>query len=155
MMDILHALLIVVEALCSILLIVVILIQRTRGQGMGIMLGAGAVESVFGAQMGNFLTKTTVILGIIFLVNTTLLAMLGAGGGSQSVADKVPAQSAPVTGSGVPPAEGPAAGPSGRAPITVPAGDAAPVGAPEAAAPAEAPAAPAADAATPAPAPAQ
>ncbi len=40
--------------------------------------GAGMGETLFGSHIGNVLTKTTIILGIVFLVNTTILAMLGS-----------------------------------------------------------------------------
>jgi protein translocase SecG subunit len=43
---------------------------------MGMAFGAGVGESLFGAQVGNVLTRITIILGIVFLVNTTLLGLL-------------------------------------------------------------------------------
>ena len=87
--------LIAVEIICSLILIGIILIQRTRG-GMGMAIGGGMGESLFGAQVGNVLTKTTVIFGIIFLVNTTILAFIGTkvGGGILDDLDSTPA---PVT----------------------------------------------------------
>lgn len=88
-MTILTYLLIVVEAIVSFMLIGIILIQKTKSQGMGLAFGSGMGESLFGAQMGNVLTKTTVVLAIIFLVNTTLLAMIGAGRRAASVTDSV------------------------------------------------------------------
>ena len=44
--------------------------------GLGVSFGGGMGEALFGAQMGNVLTKTTVILGIIFLLNTLVLSRL-------------------------------------------------------------------------------
>lgn len=85
-----------VEALCCLLLLVVILIQKTRSQGMGLAFGANMGEMLFGSQVGNVLTKTTVILAIIFLVNTTLLAFLGAERGVGSVTDRMPGGGAPI-----------------------------------------------------------
>ena len=75
-MDILIRLLMALEAVVCLMLIGVILIQRSKGRGMGISFGGGAAEAVFGAQMGNVLTRTTVILAAIFLINTTILAIL-------------------------------------------------------------------------------
>lgn len=74
-MIILYNLLVAVEVIISLLLIGIVLIQRTKGQGAGLSFGNGA-EAIFGAQMGNVLTRTTVILGILFLINTTILAMI-------------------------------------------------------------------------------
>ena len=77
-MDALRIVLTIIEVLCSAMLLGVILIQKTKSQGVGLAFGAGMGESLFGAQMGNVLTKTTVYLAVIFLVNTTILAVLGA-----------------------------------------------------------------------------
>lgn len=89
-------LLIFVEILTCILLIGVILLQRSRGGGAGMAFGAGMGESLFGAQAGTVLSKTTVVLGIIFLVNTTILAMIGSVRREASVADRVrPAPAVP------------------------------------------------------------
>ena len=101
LVTVLKYVLITVEAVCSLLLIGIILIQRTKSQGMGMAFGAAMGESLFGSQVGNVLTKTTVTLAIIFLVNTTLLAVLGTQRGEQSATDgvsgsPVPAQTAPV-----------------------------------------------------------
>ena len=75
-MNILIHFLLAVEAVVCLMLIGIILIQKSKGQGLGLSFGSGAAESVFGGQMGNVLTRTTVILAIAFLVNTTLLAIL-------------------------------------------------------------------------------
>ena len=84
--------LITVEVICSIMLLGVILIQRSKSQGMGLAFGGAMGESIFGAQMGNVLTRATVVLAVIFLVTTTLLAMLGARDtGASSVVDGAPA----------------------------------------------------------------
>jgi preprotein translocase subunit SecG len=89
LITVLTYLLVFVETAVSILLIGLILIQRTKSQGMGLAFGSVMGESLFGAQVGNVLTKTTVVLAIVFLVNTTLLAMIGAGQRSESVTDLV------------------------------------------------------------------
>ena len=68
-MNVLIILLTVVEVLVSLLLIAVILLQRGKGEGAGVSFG-GAAEAVFGAQMGNVLTKSTIVLAFVFLVNT-------------------------------------------------------------------------------------
>ena len=98
MTSVLTYILILVEAIVCFLLISIILVQRTKSQGVGMAFGAGMGETLFGSHIGNVLTKTTIILGIVFLVNTTILAMLGSRSnkGISSVTDSVPVAVAPV-----------------------------------------------------------
>ena len=77
-MTILRTILFIVEALCSVLLIGIILIQKGKGGGLGLAFGGGAGEALFGSRAGNVLTKGTVILAVIFMVNTVALAILFA-----------------------------------------------------------------------------
>ena len=74
----LKTLFIIVEALCCLLLIGLILLQRSKSEGLGLAFGAGAGEALFGARAGNVLSRATVILGIIFLANSLLLGVLFA-----------------------------------------------------------------------------
>ena len=153
-MNILIHLLMAVEAIVCLMLIGIILIQKSKGQGLGVSFGGGAAESVFGGQMGNVLTRTTVILAVAFLANTTLLAVLKPRGQSADVADRFQAEA--------PAAEAPAAAPTDvdldaaldpttAEPVDLDAALAPAVEAPAAPA-AEAPAAPAAETAPAAPA---
>ncbi|MDK2858743.1 MAG: preprotein translocase subunit SecG, partial [Verrucomicrobiota bacterium] len=51
----------------------------------------------FGARTGNVLTKATVGIGIVFLVNTLILGMLFAGSsGASLMDDAVTTQPAPI-----------------------------------------------------------
>jgi preprotein translocase subunit SecG len=78
------------EVIVCAMLLGIILIQRSKGQGMGAAFGGTMGESLFGTQMGNVLTKATVVLAVIFLVNTTVLARLNAGRWkSASLADEI------------------------------------------------------------------
>jgi preprotein translocase subunit SecG len=77
-MTILRALLFAVEAITSILLIGIILMQKAKGGGLGVAFGAGMSENLFGSRTGNVLTKGTVILAIVFMINTVALAILFA-----------------------------------------------------------------------------
>ncbi|MBP7276065.1 MAG: preprotein translocase subunit SecG [Kiritimatiellae bacterium] len=83
-MQVVRVLLIVLEALVSLLLIGVILLQRARNEGLGLAFGSGMGESIFGSRAGNVLTKITVWLGAIFVVNTVVLAMLYSGVNGES-----------------------------------------------------------------------
>ncbi len=88
--------LMILEVLVSIMLIGVILLQRTKSQGAGgLAFGGGMGEQIFGTQAGNVLTRTTIVLGIIFLVNTATLSVIYAGRhGQRSVVDSVPTSAA-------------------------------------------------------------
>lgn len=74
----LKTLFIIVEVLCCLLLIGLILLQKSKSEGLGLAFGAGAGESLFGARAGNVLSRATVILGIVFLANSLVLGMLFA-----------------------------------------------------------------------------
>jgi preprotein translocase subunit SecG len=156
-MDILIRFLMFFEAIVCFLLIGIVLLQRSKGQGAGLSFGGGA-EAVFGAQMGNVLTRATVVLAVLFLANTTLLAVLPRRARSASLAERISRSAAPATG--LPAPAGPVDVEQATAVLdtmateeTAPA-DAAPAAATEApAAATEAPAAaPVAPAAVPAPA---
>ena len=82
------AILILIEIVCSILLIVIILLQRSKSEGLGLAFGSQMGESLFGARAGNVLVKATIWLGIIFLVNTTVLAKIYSQDSSQSLISK-------------------------------------------------------------------
>lgn len=75
-MAVLKLFLIIVEVVVSLLLITVILLQKSKGEGLGMAFGAEMGESLFGARAGNVLTKATIYLGIIFMVNTVILAKI-------------------------------------------------------------------------------
>ena len=79
------AVLIMIEIISSLLLIVIILLQRSKNEGLGLAFGSQMGESLFGAQAGNVLVKATVWLGIIFMVNTTVLARIHSRGESRSL----------------------------------------------------------------------
>ena len=88
LVNILIRVLMALEVVVCLMLIGIILIQKSKGQGLGLSFGGGAAESVFGGQMGNVLTRTTVILAIVFLVNTTILAILKPQGASADVTER-------------------------------------------------------------------
>jgi len=77
-MTILMGILFSVEAICSVLLITIILMQKAKGGGLGVAFGAGMSENLFGSRTGNVLTKGTVIIAIVFMINTVVLAILFA-----------------------------------------------------------------------------
>lgn len=109
-MAVIRTLLIILEAACSLSLIGLILLQKSKNEGLGLAFGSGGGDSLFGARAGNVLTKATVVIGCIFLVNTLVLGMLFAGSASESLMDKA-SVAQPV------PLEQPAAVPQPAAPV--------------------------------------
>jgi len=84
-------LLIFVEVVTALLLIGIILLQKTKDEGLGLAFGAGVGESLFGSRAGNVLTKITIGLAVVFLSVTLMIGYLSAGrvrGGS--VTDQLP-----------------------------------------------------------------
>lgn len=141
-MGILRALLIVIEVFSSVLLIGVILLQKAKDEGLGLAFGAAMGETLFGSRAGNVLSKITIGLAIVFLVNTLLIGvtMSGTSGGVRSVTDNLPAAPAapmqPATpaaptagGEATAPAAAPQSAPL-EAPVSVPAPVAVPAPAP-------------------------
>lgn len=62
-----YEILMIIYLVVALALIGFILIQQGKGAGMGSSFGGGASGTVFGASgSGNFLTKTTTILAVIF-----------------------------------------------------------------------------------------
>jgi preprotein translocase subunit SecG len=54
----------------------VIMMQRSKQEGLGAAFGGGITESVFGAQTSNVLVKATVYAAIIFFTLSVVLARL-------------------------------------------------------------------------------
>jgi len=74
-MNILIIFLATFDVVVAALLIGLILIQQSKGAGLGTSFG-GAAESVFGGQAVNHLSKATVVLTSTFFIVTLLLAIL-------------------------------------------------------------------------------
>ncbi len=68
------AFLVVIHVIVCFVLILVILLQAGRGQGLsGPAFGSGNVQSLFGTRAGDFLTKATSVSAICFLFTCILL----------------------------------------------------------------------------------
>lgn len=74
-------LLFVIEAIVALLMVAVVMLQPPKDQsgGMGSAFGGGFGEEVFGGRTGNVLSRTTVVLGAILVVNSLLIAMAVRG----------------------------------------------------------------------------
>lgn len=147
-MNVLIGLLFALEILVALLLGGVVMLQKPKDGGLNTAIGGG-FEASLGAQAGSVLTKTTIILGVIFLLNTLVLSRLTAHRGASIMEDvrTTPAHALPPATPAVPspapatqapavPAVTPKAAPATPAAAPKAAAPAAPVAAPKAAVPA-------------------
>ncbi len=77
-MSILINILLVVFALVALLMILLILMQRPKSEGLGAAFGGGVTDNIFGAQTTNVLTKITGWMAGLFFTLTFILSMLYA-----------------------------------------------------------------------------
>jgi preprotein translocase subunit SecG len=77
-MSILINFLLVLEALVAVLMMLVILMQRPKSEGLGAAFGGGVTENIFGAQTTNVLTTITTWLASIFFIIVLALSVLYA-----------------------------------------------------------------------------
>ena len=88
-------LLLTLHVLVSIALIAIVLLQGGKGAEMGVSLGGGSSQTVFGATGGqSFMSKLTAGAAIIFMLTSLTLAYFYGQPGSSSV---MPATVAPQT----------------------------------------------------------
>src|SRR5437879_12457942 len=132
----------------ALLMVLVILMQRPKSEGLGAAFGGAVTENIFGAQTTNVLVKFTAWLAGFFFVLTFVLSILyarKASGAStlrrallnqQTAAQPSAAPTAPQPSPASSPAPGSGAG-------VLPAGGAPPVSSPQASAPAAPAASPA------------
>ena len=138
--------LLVLHVVVCLLLVLVVLMQLPRSEGLGAAFGSAVTENIFGAQTTHVLAKFTVWLGVSFFAITLLLAIaysrrdVGRSGIQRELLNS------PVPAASPSPASTPA--PTSNSEATTPA-TSTPASSPPAAA---TPATPAPAAATPAPA---
>lgn len=81
--------LLIIQILVAIALVAVVLMQRSEGGALG-MGGGGPGGMMSGRSAANLLTRTTMILGVVFMANSVALAALSTMDRSgQSVIDRV------------------------------------------------------------------
>jgi preprotein translocase subunit SecG len=108
----------------ALLMMLVILMQRPKSEGLGAAFGGGVTENIFGAQTTNVLTKITGWLAAIFFLLTFGLSILYAHkGNSKSELTERVRQTAPLPAATISPTPSPGSsstpGPSGT--VTSPA----------------------------------
>src|SRR5437763_16386165 len=62
----------------ALLMILVILMQRPKSEGLGAAFGGGVTENIFGAQTTNVLTKITGWLAAMFFLLTFAISILSS-----------------------------------------------------------------------------
>lgn len=74
-----YEILIIVFLIVAIAIVGLVLIQKGKGADMGASFGSGASATLFGSGgTGNFLTRTTTILGVIFFIISIALSNIGS-----------------------------------------------------------------------------
>lgn len=136
--------LLTIHVVICLLLVLVVLMQLPRSEGLGAAFGSAVTENIFGAQTTHVLARFTVWLGIAFFVVTLALAMAYAKRNSAKGSDiqkqlmqSKPAATAPATLPAATPAvtepvATPAATPAVEVPAASPAAMEAPVATPAA-----------------------
>ena len=95
-MSILLPVLITLHILVCVLMVVVVLMQRPRSEGLGAAFGGGLADNVFGSQTTNVLARFTTWLAIAFFVITLLLSIATAKSTSNTTPIQKQLLSAPV-----------------------------------------------------------
>ncbi len=122
-----YALLMALHLIVCLCLVAVVLVQSGKGGGLAGGAFGGATQTVFGGRGAtDFITRATVVLGVLFFVTSLSLALMtsrGTGGAKSIVSEAArraasTAPTTPVTGA---PAPGGTASPAPA--IPVPAGD--------------------------------
>ena len=129
----------VLFVLVAALMVLVILMQRPKSEGLGAAFGGGVTENIFGAQTTNVLVKFTTWLAGIFFALTFALSVLYAHQSTASSAfrrELMKNQAAPQTspapaGAQSSPGSSPGTTPAQTSPAVSPAASAAPTGAPK------------------------
>jgi preprotein translocase subunit SecG len=82
----------------AVLMMLVILMQRPKSEGLGAAFGGGVTENLFGAQTTNVLTKVTGWLAAIFFLLTFILSILYArkANTTSNLSRRIEAESTPV-----------------------------------------------------------
>ena len=76
----------VIHVIAALSLILTVLLQAGKGAAMGSGLGAGSSQTMFGSSgAGNFLTKLTTGIAVLFMVTSLTLAVFSTQKKSSSL----------------------------------------------------------------------
>lgn len=92
--------------LVCILLVLIILIQPSKGEGLTETLGGSAAQTILGSRAGTWLTRATAVFAVLFIVSCLLLGWLSTQR-TRSIVKGIPSgeKTAPVKSSPVPAVE--------------------------------------------------
>ena len=92
----------VVFLICAVVLILIILIQKGKGGGLGAAFGGGLASGILGSKTGDFLTWVTIAMVGVFLALAVVMAKFykpgisDFGAGQPQPTQQLPAQQPPV-----------------------------------------------------------
>ena len=118
--------LLTLHLLVCLCLVAVILVQSGKGGGLAGGAFGGATQTVFGGRGAtDFITRATIVLGVMFFVTSLSLALIttrGNVGGRSVVSEAAKRAAGTAPPAGTPPATGAPAGtaPATPAPVTPP-----------------------------------
>ena len=125
----------VLFVLVAALMVLVILMQRPKSEGLGAAFGAGVTENIFGAQTTNVLVKfTTWLAGIFFALTFALSVLYAHHSVASSAFRRELMKNQPTSQTSPAPAKAqssPATTPAQTSPAVSPAASAAPAGSPK------------------------
>jgi len=79
-MDLLESLVLLAHVIAALVIIGLVLLQQGKGAEMGSGFGGGGSNTVFGSMgAGNFLSRTTAIIAVVFFVTSFSLAYFARG----------------------------------------------------------------------------
>lgn len=122
-----QTLLTVIHLLTAVVLVLTVLLQSSKGSDVAGAFGGMGAQTAFGPRgTATFLSKSTVVLAVIFVITSVTLVRLGSEqvGGGESVLSDEPVAEAPATPAAPATPVAPAAAPvtvSGTATSTTPA----------------------------------
>jgi preprotein translocase subunit SecG len=138
-MNLLINLCLVLFVIVAALMVLVILMQRPKSEGLGAAFGSGVTENIFGAQTTNVLVKfTTWLTGIFFGLTFALSVLYAHHSVASSAFRRELMKNQPATQTSSPPAapksspaSSPGTTPAQVSPTISPAATAAPTGSPK------------------------
>ncbi|MFA5480258.1 MAG: preprotein translocase subunit SecG [Candidatus Muiribacteriota bacterium] len=78
-LDTFQWILLILHTLVAVGIIVIVLMQADKGEGLSGAFGGGAAQTVFGAKGSlDFLGKTTTVLAIIFIITSLTLTFMAS-----------------------------------------------------------------------------
>jgi len=131
-----YTLLVIVHVISCVFLVTVVLLQQGKGADVGAVFG-GSSQTLFGSSgAGNFLTKLTSAVAVVFMLTSLTLTYGVARQSTKSIFDDAPVTAPAPTPSEGTPAPQPSANPESQGAATAPSGES-PQAAPAPTAPAQ------------------